>query len=140
MGEAVVVLSALDFVEVVHVQLSNERREVLVLEILRQHLIGKFRHLFDGEGRPVLVPRNYFRERRFLALNTGRSTSSISYTLYRKEDVLPLWSCFCSDPGSFLFLFILSTIKLYIIIGKGNSTIIKWHIRHLSWISYEVYI
>jgi hypothetical protein len=46
-------------VEVVHVQLANKRREVVVLEVLRQNLLGELIHLLHNEPVSCLVPADY---------------------------------------------------------------------------------
>ena len=48
--ETLAVLSISRFIEVVHVELANEAREVVVLEVPRQHILCKLIGLVDYEA------------------------------------------------------------------------------------------
>ena len=59
MTEAVFIGVVARLVEVVHVKLSHERREVVVFEVLRQDPVREFIWLFDYEAISRLVPTDY---------------------------------------------------------------------------------
>ena len=44
-------------VEVVHVELPDEAREVAVFEVSRQDVLSEVRHVVDGEPHPIRGPR-----------------------------------------------------------------------------------
>lgn len=56
MLEAVLVIIIPCLVEVIHVQLPHEGREVVVLEKLRQDLLSELVGLFDNESISIIVP------------------------------------------------------------------------------------
>ena len=66
MRETVVIFISFDFVEIVHIQLSHKRREIPVLEVLRQYLICEFGHLFDHKSSSSFVPCDDARKSWFL--------------------------------------------------------------------------
>lgn len=57
--EALLILRVPCLVKVIHVELPDERREVVVLEVLREHLFTELVHLFDHEAVTVFVPADY---------------------------------------------------------------------------------
>jgi hypothetical protein len=54
--EAFLVARVTRFVEIVHVQLAHERREVVVLEVLREDLLGELVRFEDHEAIAFGVP------------------------------------------------------------------------------------
>jgi len=56
--EDVLVVVGARFVEVVHVELADERGEIVVLEVAREYLLCEFVGLFDDEAVALRVPSN----------------------------------------------------------------------------------
>jgi len=50
------------FVEIVHVELSDKRSEVIVLEIGRKDFLAELRRLFDDKSCAFRIPVNNIRE------------------------------------------------------------------------------
>jgi len=58
-AETVLIRMVACLVEVIHVQLSNKRREVVMLKVLRQNPLGKLINLLHNEAVSSLVPADY---------------------------------------------------------------------------------
>lgn len=58
MVEALLILSVARFVEVVHVQLAHERREVIVLEVFGKHVFSEGVRVFDDKAIALMVPKH----------------------------------------------------------------------------------
>ena len=58
MLEALLVLRISCLVEVVHVQLADERGKVVVFKVLRQDLVLEFVYVFNDKAFALVVPRH----------------------------------------------------------------------------------
>lgn len=56
MGEAFLIARVTCFYKVVHVQLTHERREVIVFEVLRQDFLSELVGLVHHKAVPFVVP------------------------------------------------------------------------------------
>jgi hypothetical protein len=56
--ETLVIGSIPRFVEVIHIQLSDETREVVMFEVLGKNFVRKHIHLLNNESISFLIPTN----------------------------------------------------------------------------------
>ena len=59
MLENALILLIAYFVEIIHVELPDERREISVPEVDRQNLLLETVHVQDGEVRALVVPEHH---------------------------------------------------------------------------------
>lgn len=58
MSEALLIFSVARFMEVIHVKLAHERREVIVFEILWQYVLSEGVRVFNDKTVALMVPKH----------------------------------------------------------------------------------
>jgi len=56
----------LRFVEIVHIELANKRRKVVVFEVFGQNFFRELIYVFHNKGISLFIPRNDVKMRRIL--------------------------------------------------------------------------